>query len=332
MYTVTINKFGNASEVFERVEQAIPEPATGQVLIKVMATSYNPVDGHLREGRIRAVTGPFPFTLHGDVAGIVEATGADVKDFKKGDRVYGWTGGFGQQDGALAEFMRADQRLLAKMPVNLSFAEAAALPLAALTAYEALFERANIIAGQKVLIYGGVGGVGHLAVQFAKLAGGEVYAVVSKDTDIELARSFGADHVINYNKQSVADYVQQYTGGAGFDIVFDTVGGPNLPNSFAAVKLFGSIVTTIAMSPEDLSPLHFKGVSFHVVLLMMAIVHDIDARQQGYGKNLARIAEWMEQGKVKALVDGQRFSFDEVPAAHLFAESGQSRGKVVIER
>jgi NADPH2:quinone reductase len=332
MYSITINKFGNASEVFERVEQAIPEPGPAEVLVKVMATSYNPVDGHLREGRMGTLTGPFPITLHGDVAGIVEAAGADVKDFKKGDHVYGWTGGFGRQDGALSEFMRADQRLLAKMPGNLSFAEAAAIPLAALTAYEALFERVNITAGQKVLIYGGVGGVGHLAVQFAKLAGAEVYAVVSKDTDLELARSLGADYVINYNKQSVEDYLQQYTGGAGFDIVFDTVGGPNLPNSFAAVKLFGSIVTTIGMSRQDLSPLHFKGVSFHVVLLVMAIAHNVDTRLQAYGKNLGRITEWAEQGKIKVLIDERRFSFDEVSAAHSFAESGQSRGKVVIER
>ncbi|MCF6402509.1 zinc-dependent alcohol dehydrogenase family protein [Chitinophaga filiformis] len=331
MKTTVINKFGDVS-VFESTEQAIPAPGPGQVLIKVMATSYNPVDGHLREGHMGALPGPFPIVLHGDVAGIVEATGADVKGFKKGDHVYGWTGGFGHQDGALSEFMRADQRLLARMPANLSFSDAAAIPLVALTAYEALFERVKIDAGQKVLIYGGVGGVGHLALQFAKLAGAEVYAVVSRDEQIATARSFGADHVINYNKQSVAEYVQRYTDGTGFDIVFDTVGGANHTNSFAAVKPFGNIISTIAMAPQDLSPLHLKAVNFHVVFLVIPIAYNMDVRQQAYGRNLARIAEWVEQGKVNVLVDERKFSFEEVAAAHEYAASGQSRGKVVIAR
>jgi NADPH2:quinone reductase len=331
MNSIIINKFGNVS-VFESIEQPIPESGPGQVLIKVMATSYNPVDGHLREGHMGTLPGPFPIVLHGDVAGIVEAIGADVHGFKKGDHVYGWTGGFGRQDGALSEYMRADQRLLATLPANLSFADAAAIPLVALTAYEALFERVKIEAGQKVLIYGGVGGIGHLALQFAKLAGAEVYAVVSRDEQVETARNFGADHVINYNKQTVEEYVQQYTGGIGFDIVFDTVGGANHTNSFAAVKPFGNIISTIAMAQQDLSPLHLKAVSFHVVFLVIPIAYNMDARQQRYGRNLARIAEWVEKGKVKVLVDEHKFSFEEVAVAHEYAESGQNRGKVVIVR
>ena len=332
MKSIVINCFGTPSEAFENIEQEIPVPDAQQLLIRVMATSYNPVDSHLRMGHMGELINSFPAVLHGDFAGIVHQVGKNVPGFKEGDKVYGWAGGFGGRDGALSEFMRVDHRLVAKMPETLSFDEAAAVPLVALTAYDALFERAKLQAGQKVLIYGGMGGVGHMAIQMAKLAGAEVYAVVSSDKHEETLRGFGADHVINYKTLSVDEYIQQYSDGAGFDMVFDTVGGANLVNSFKAVKVLGTLITTIAMSREDLSPLHLKGINFHVVFLVIPIAYHLEPQMQEFGDNLTQINQWIEEGKLRVLVDPHQFTIDQVADAHLFAESGRNVGKVVLSR
>jgi NADPH2:quinone reductase len=332
MKSIVINKFGEAAEVFENLRQDIPVPKEGQVLINVLATSINPIDIHLRKGSMPALVPAFPAVLHGDVAGIVEATGLNAGDFKRGDFVFGWVGGLGESGGALAELLVADHRVLAKAPKRISYKEAAAVPLVALTAYEAIFERANVQPGQKVLVYGGVGGVGHMGVQFAKLAGAQVYAVVSNDNDIVRALSFGADHAVNYNKESTEEFVHKFTNGAGFDVVFDTVGNQNLANSFQTVKPYGVVVTTIALTEVDLTPIHLKAASFHVVFLVIPIAADIHDLKTRFGANLKVIADWIEQGKLKVHVDPVEFNFDHVVAAHEYFESGKSKGKVVISK
>lgn len=332
MNLIVINKFGEASEVFENVKQAIPVPKEGQVLINVLATSINPIDIHLRKGSMPDLVPSFPAVLHGDVAGIVEETGPNAGDFKRGDFVFGWVGGLGESTGALSELLVADHKLLAKAPKSISYKDAAAVPLVALTAYEAIFERAKVQPGQKVLVYGGVGGVGHMGVQFAKLAGAEVYAVVSNDNDILKAKGFGADHVINYHQLSTEEFVQEYTNGVGFDVVFDTVGNQNLENSFKTVKPYGTVVTTIALIQTDLTPIHIKAASFHVVFLVIPIAGNIIDLRAGFGTNLAIVSNWIEQGKVKVHVDAHEFSFDEIVEAHEYFESGKSKGKVVISK
>ena len=332
MNAIVINKFGEASEVFENINAPVPVPGDEEVLIKVMATSVNPIDIHLRKGNMPALIPAFPAILHGDVAGIVEAIGANVTGFKKGESVYGWTGGFSGSGGALAEFMVADHRLLAKVPANIGYREAAAVPLVALTAYEAIFERARVRPAQKVLIYGGIGGVGHMGVQFAKIAGAEVYAVVTDDSHMPAVQNLGADYAINYHQMSTADLVQRYTGGAGFDVVFDTVGDQNLTNSFQAVKAHGTIVTTIALVQADLTPLHLKAVNFHVVFLAIPFAYHLAELKKKFGENLGIISEWLQQGKIKVLTDTSRFSFEDVPAAHEYAEAGKNTGKLIISR
>lgn len=332
MNSIVINKFGEASEVFESVKQAIPVPKEGQVLVNVLATSVNPIDIHLRKGSMPALVPAFPAILHGDVAGIVEQTGINAGNFKRGDLVFGWVGGLGESGGALTDLLVADHRLLAKAPKNVSYRDAAAVPLVALTAYEAIFERANVQPGQKVLVYGGVGGVGHMGVQFAKLAGAEVYAVVSNDDDVFKALSFGADHVISYKNESAEEIVQRYTGGEGFDVVFDTVGNQNLSSSFQTVKAYGTVVTTIALGQADLTPIHLKAASFHVVFLVIPIAANIPDFRARFGENLAIISEWIEEGSVKVHIDPSEFGFDDLVKAHEYAESGKSKGKVVISK
>ena len=176
---------------------------TNDILIQVKATSLNPLDTKIRSGVFAKFPPEFPAVLHGDVAGIITEVGEGVTDFKVGDEVYGFAGGVKGTSGALAEYMAADARLLANKPKNLSFAEAAALPVVAITAWEALVKRANIGAGDEILIHGGAGGVGHVAIQLAKWLGAKVYTTVSSPEKAQIAEEFGADVVINYKEMSV---------------------------------------------------------------------------------------------------------------------------------
>ncbi|MDR1503885.1 MAG: alcohol dehydrogenase catalytic domain-containing protein [Prevotella sp.] len=188
MKVIVINKFGYPNDTFQTIDYPVPAIGNDDILIKVKATSINPIDYKIRGGHLPHLVPSFPAILHGDVAGIVEKTGANVKEFQVGDYVYGCIGGVIGIDGALAEYAKADYRLLSRIPENLSFEEAAAIPLVGITAYEAIFHRANIQPGQKVLVYGSVGGVGHLALQFAKVLGAEVYATVSNEQQAVIAK------------------------------------------------------------------------------------------------------------------------------------------------
>ena len=178
MKAQVIRSFGDTS-VFQLEEIPVPTVLPGHVLIEVKATSVNPIDTKVRSGAVPAVSPSFPAILHGDVAGIVREVGEGVTEFRPGDEVYGCAGGFKGTGGALAQFMLADARLLAPKPKNLSMEEAAAIPLVTITAWEALFDRANLQAGDEILIHGAAGGVGHVAIQLAKWKGAKVYTTAS---------------------------------------------------------------------------------------------------------------------------------------------------------
>lgn len=323
-----ITEFG-APNVFKIIELPRPTIKPGHVLIRVLATSVNPVDYKIRSGRIPPITPHFPAILHGDVAGIVEEVGADVADFNIGDEVFGCAGGLIGSDGALAEFMLADARLVAKKPSNLSMAEAAALPLVSITAWEALFEKVTLQPNEKVLIHGGTGGVGHIAVQLAAWAGAEVYTTVSSQEKADLIKLLGAKEAINYRHESVTDYVNRITNGKGFNIVLDTVGGTNIETSMDAVSLYGHIVTIQASATCDLSKLHSKSASLHVVFMLIPLLHNI--QRERHHKILQKIAELADLGHVKPLIS-HLFSFEEIDVAHALAESGKAVGKIVLTR
>ncbi|CAH0345417.1 zinc-dependent alcohol dehydrogenase family protein [Bacillus sp. CECT 9360] len=322
-----IQSFGDPS-VFKLKEISKPEVKPGHVLIEVKATSVNPIDTKVRSGAVPAVAPEFPAVIQGDVAGIVAELGEGVTGFKPGDEVFGCAGGFKGTGGALAEFMLADAQLLAHKPKNLTMEEAAALPLVSITAWEALFERGNLKAGQDILVHAATGGVGHIAIQLAKWAGANVYTTASSQEKLDIAKRLGADEAINYREEAVQDYVQTYTNGKGFEIVFDTVGGENLDRSFEAAAMHGTVLAIAARSTHDLSPLHAKGLSLHVTFMLLKIIN-ADERKN-HGEILKKVAQVVEEGKLRPVVDSTHFTFDEVSKAHEYLESGKAIGKVVL--
>lgn len=326
MHAMVIRKYGT-SKVFEPAEMPIPTAEPGHVVIRVAATSVNPLDTKIRAGAVPA-NPEFPAVLHGDVAGIVTEVGEGVDRFNVGDEVFGFAGGIKRYQGALADYMLADARLIAKKPDNLAFAEAAALPVVFITAWNALIERAQIQPGDKVLIHAGTGGVGHVAIQLAKWSGAEVYTTVSTAEKAEIAKKLGADEVIFYRDEEVEDYVERCTDGKGFDVVFDTVGTDNMDRSFLAAKVSGSVVTIAARSSHDLSPLHGKNLTLHVVFIATPLVHgtDFDAQTEA----VDAMASLAGDGYIRPLLDDTVFPFEDVALAHDKVEAGTAIGKVVL--
>lgn len=224
--------------------------------------------------------------------------------------------------------MLADAHLVAHKPESLTMAQAAALPLVSVTAWEGLVDRAKIQPEQKVLVYGATGGVGHIGVQLAKWSGAEVYALVSSDQKATIAHRLGADITINYQKQQVEEFVAEHTDGQGFDVVFDTVGNNNLQNAFKATKLNGTVVSTVSLSQQDLTLLHAKGLTLHLVFMLIPMLFAVGRTH--HGKILSKIAQLIDEGKMRPLIDSRSFSLADVAAAHEHAESGQAIGKVVL--
>jgi NADPH2:quinone reductase len=327
MKAMIVREFG-APEVFELAEIPTPVAKPGEVLVRIEATSVNTVDMMIRQlGPELPLSPPAPAVLGMDFAGTVVALGEDVTTFAIGDEVYGCAGGLADLQGALAEYMSADARLIAHKPSNLSMREAAALPLVGITAYEGLL-RTGISAGQRVLVHGGSGGVGHVAVQLARHFGADVYATGGGEKQLALIEKLGAKS-INYKTETVTDYVAKHTDGAGFDVVFDSVGGANLTNSFEAAALNGQIASTVAMVELDLSVAHFKGLSLHVVFMLIPMLHNHE--RAAHGQILTEIAKIVEAGNLMPVLDEQRFTLTEAGKAHARLGSGQGMGKVVID-
>lgn len=322
-----IEQFGNP-DLFQEINIPLPEVPLNHVLIRVKATSVNPVDYKIRQGAVPDISPEFPAILHGDVAGVIEAVGEGIQNFSVGDEVYGCAGGVKGMGGGLAEFMLADVDLIAKKPRSLSMREAAALPLVSITAWEGLRDRAQIRAGQSVLVQGGTGGVAHIGIQLAKLAEAKVFATVSSDEKAQLAKALGADAVINYRRQPVEEYVAEHTNGKGFDVVFDTVGNDNLQNAFKAARLNGTVVSLVSLSSQDLTLLHAKGLSLHLVYMLIPMLFGVSRKR--HGQILTELTQVVDEGKLRPLLDPKEFSFAEVAEAHRYAESGNAVGKVTL--
>lgn len=327
MRAQVLSQFG-APENFHLAEIPKPSLLPGHVLIKVYATSVNPVDCKIRIGAVSAIAPDFPAILHGDVAGVIDEVASDVTGFKVGDEVFGCAGGLKGSGGALAEYMLADARLIAQKPVTLSMLEAAALPLVAITAWEALFVKNKLTSEHTILVHGGVGGVGHIAVQLASWCGANVVATVRKPEDFAKVIEFGARQVINATEEDVESYVGRLTGTLGFDIVFDTVGGANLDKSLQAAKINGSVVTTAARSTHDLSPMHAKSLTLSVVFMLNPILKNTG--RAAHGEILTRVASLVDAGKLKPLIDPHSFNLATIGDAHTLLESGKAHGKIVV--
>lgn len=320
MKAVQINSYGGV-EVLEVVKD-IPKPTAGagQVLVKVEVAGINPFDWKLRAGFAKDYLPlEFPVVMGGDFTGVVEnvgpPAGGDVSDlpagrqgFAVGEEVYGQAASYGGGSGAFAEFATAAVLKIAKKPKNVDFIQAASLPLVGVSVVQALDGHIKLKKGQKILIHGGAGGIGSIAIQFAKALGAYVATTVSGD-DLEYVRGLGADEVIDYKKE---DFTKKISG---FDAVFDTVGGDVTDKSFLVLKKGGIIVSMAGKPNEELAK------KFGVT----AIGQNTDGNTQ----KLDRLRELVESGKVKPQVD-RVFELDQVREAFTFQETGHPRGKVVL--
>lgn len=327
MKAQVLHQFGGV-ENFRLEELPVPEPKPGYVRIRVKATSVNPVDYKIRRA------GPpwapdLPGVLGFDVAGIIDAVEPGVEGFAVGDAVYGCAGSVRGETGADAEYMLADARLIAHKPASLDFPEAAALPLVTITAWEALFDRAAIQPGQTVLVHGGAGGVGHVAIQLAAERGARVFATVSSEEKARIVRELGAEDTINYRGEMVETYVRRLTDRVGFDVVLDATGGSDLERSFEAARLNGQVVTIVSQYSADLGTMHRKGLSLHVVFMLIPLIHGVG--RERHGEILRQAAALADKRRLRPLLDRERFTLETLPQAHTRLESGKAVGKVVVE-
>jgi NADPH:quinone reductase len=303
-----------------------PTAADGQVLVRIKASGVNPLDLKIRNGHAAHARHLPPAILGIDAAGIVESVGPNVTSLKTGDEVYGMTGGVGGVQGSLAEFVAADARLLALKPKTLDMREAAALPLIFITAWEGLVDRAGLHCGQKVLVHGGAGGVGHVAVQLARAFDAEVFATGSLKDKAYIER-IGATFIDR--ETPVSDYVAAHTEGEGFDLVYDTVGGTVLDASFNAVRRFGHVVSALGWGAHALAPLSFRAASYSGVFTLLPLL--TGEGRAHHGDILREAKRLVEAGKIMPRLDPRRFDLDTIVQAHAAVESGATTGKIVLD-
>jgi NADPH:quinone reductase-like Zn-dependent oxidoreductase len=312
MKAVIVERYGSP-EVLGYREVPQPKIKPNHLLVKIHATSVNPLDFRIRRGELRIFTGirkPKTQILGFDVAAEVVQIGEKTKTFKKGDEVFAL---MGLEGGAYAEYIVVPEQSVALKPVNMSFEEAAAVPLAGLAALQALRDRGKISSGKKVLIHGASGGVGTFAVQIAKSLGAVVTGVCSSK-NVELVKSIGADEVIDYTKDD-------FTKRRGtYDIVFDVVAKKSFSECKRALTPKGIYITTV---PNPM----FIFQSFWTHLWCGKKATFLMVRTSG--KDLNFIRELIEAGKVKSIID-KIFSLPEVASAHAYCEEGHTRGKTII--
>jgi NADPH:quinone reductase-like Zn-dependent oxidoreductase len=310
---------------FDRQVQR-PSPGQGQVLVRIKASGVNPIDVMIRKGLATYAMPELPAILGTDLAGVVEAVGEGVSDFAPGDEVYGLTGGVKGLPGSLAEYAAVDARLLAPKPRNLTMREAAAVPLVFLTAWEGLVDRAHVGMGHRVLVQGGAGGVGHMAVQIAVAHGANVFATVSPNKR-HIVESYGATPIDR--SERVDDYLQAFTGGTGFDIVYDTVGGTVLDDSMIAARHYGHVLSCYAFGTHNLAAGSLRCMTLSGVYVLLPMISGEDRGH--HGQILKAATRLIEAGKVKPLLDERCFDLAHARDAHDAQLSGSIVGKIVID-
>lgn len=300
-----------------------------QVLIRLKAAGVNPIDYKMR-GALERFPVTLPAILGCDGAGVVEAIGAKVSRFRVGDEVYFCQAGFNGRQGTYAEYAVVDEALVAHKPKSLDFVQAAAVPLVLLTAWEALYDRVSLKAGMKALIQAGGGGVGHLAIQLAKLAGAEVATTVSTPEKAALARRLGADLTIFYRSQDVQAEIAAWTGGAGVEVAFDTVGGAVFLQCCACTKVYGEVVTILQPPPDcDWSQARVRNLKIALEMMLTPVLLELPQWQRHQGEILERAAQWFDQGRLKVEV-AKVYPLEEAAEAQRYLETGAPPGKVVL--
>jgi len=305
MKAVQISEFGDR-RVLTLNDIAIPTPADNEILIKVKCASVNPVDWKIREGYLQPMLNhPLPLTLGWDVSGVVAAIGSDVSGFQLGDEVYSRPDI--AKNGSYAEYQAVAADEVALKASSQSWQEAAGVPLAALTAWQSLYDQAKLAGGERVLIHAGSGAVGQFAIQLAKLRGATVYTTTSaRNTDLVLG--LGADSVIDYTKEDFSELKD-------IDVVFDTIGGETQANSWKTLKKGGRLVSITDNPDEAIAAEHGVTASFCFV--------------QPNSVQLKALAKLADDGQLKVSIDSE-FALDQVTNAHERSETGRAQGKIII--
>ena len=304
-------------ESFELRDISKPVPQAGQVLVRVHATSINPLDFQVRRGDYADYV-PLPSITGHDVSGVVEAVGPGVTSFEPGDEVW-YTPQIFDGPGSYAEYHVAAESIVGKKPASLSHLEAATLTLVGGTAWEALVVRAALRVGESILVHGGAGGVGHVAIQLAKAIGAKVFTTV-REANFAFARNLGADVVIDYEQEDYVDAILRETDGRGVNVVFDTIGGNTLSRSPDALAQLGRVVSIVDIAqPQNVIQAWGKNASYHFVFT-----------RQNRGK-LDELSALIERGQLRAHI-GAVFSLADIPSAHALLESPNNglRGKIAI--
>jgi len=310
----------------------VNEPSIGrdtEVLVRLKAAGVNPVDLKLRRGEAAYPLGE-PAVLGCDGAGVVEQVGPGVTGLAVGDEVYFSQPGFGARMGNYAEYVVIDERLVARKPESLSFEEAAAVPLVLITAWEALHDRARVREGHHVLIHGGAGGVGHMAIQLAKLAGARVCTTVSSEKKAAFVERLGADEPVFYKEENFTIALLDWTNEEGVDICLDTAGGETFEHSFTAVRVYGDLVTLLP-PPPDTNWMVARQRNLRIGFELMLTPHYlgmVDA-QRRQGQILRDASGLIDEGRLRVHV-AETFPLEDAAEAHRRLEAGAATGKLVL--
>jgi NADPH:quinone reductase-like Zn-dependent oxidoreductase len=309
MRAAQINDYGDKNVLAYTEDATKPTLAAGQVLVEAYAAGVNPFDYKVRSGQARMMAElHFPATLGGDVAGVVTEVGEGVTGFEVGQEVYGQANALSGQ-GSFAEFVPVKSDSIAPKPANIDFVTAAALPLVSVSAYQALVDTLHLLAGQRILIHGGAGGIGASAIQIAKHLGAYVITTAGPD-DLDYVRSLGADEAIDYTSQKFEEVAHD------MDAVYDTVGGETYQRSFVTLKVGGQIVSMVEQPNEELATKYNVKASLQF--------------SKPTPERLAAITHLVEAGDLNVTID-KTFPLEQASEAVEYLHSSHHRGKVVIK-
>ncbi len=326
MRAIVVTQLNAGPEALQPQDMPTPTLLPNDVLIEVHAASINPADYKTRKHGRGGKRQP-PFIVGIDVSGVIRELGPESQNFKVGDEVFGFLSLM--RNGSYAQYVAADWRMLAHKPKSLSHVESAALPCASLTAWQALYTRMNAAAGETLLLQAAAGGVGHIALQLAKLRNLRVLATASSSESIDLCRQLGADIIINHREQDVIARALEETDGKGCDLVLDCVGGVIFDQSLDAVAPGGQIATIVegksALVHQKLVP---KGAAAHFIFVGVPSIHNIHPARQG--QTLAQIAALADAGKLRPHIN-RVLQLEEAAIGHRLQETGRVTGKLILQ-
>ena len=330
MQAIVMNQPGGP-EVLELRSLPLPELSSARhVRVRLHAAGVNPVDTKLRANGTY-YPDRLPTILGCDGAGVVEAVGDQVTRVQPGDKVYYCSGGIGGEPGNYATYNTVHEDYLARLPANLDFVQAAAVPLVLITAWEALYDRAHIQPAERILIHAAAGGVGHVAVQLARHTLARVAATVGDADKAAFVRALGAEHIIEYKQQDFVQAALDWTGGAGVDLTLDTVGGETFCKSFAATRVYGQVVTLLqtVCDANAMKTARNRNLGIHYELMLTPMFLGLHAARVHQREILEQGAQLIEAGKLKVQVSAV-LPLADAAEAHRRIGAGHTTGKIVL--